>query len=75
MAWLRDRERFIMQMEMFITAILLGIELMAMDFISMLMGNDMKEKGLNVTPDNLVRRPGGIQSSPVECEGNEQCRT
>ena len=48
MAWLRDRERFIMQMEMFITAILLGIELMAMDFISMQMGNDMKENGLMI---------------------------
>jgi hypothetical protein len=54
MAWLRDWERFIMQMEMFITAILLGIELMAMDFISMQMGNDMKENGLMICKKEMV---------------------
>lgn len=43
--WLRDRVHFIMQMGMYIKAILLVIELMGMAFTNMLMGNDMKENG------------------------------
>lgn len=48
MAWLRDRGHFIMQMGMFIKAILLEIELMGMEFTSMRMDNDMKENGLMI---------------------------
>ena len=48
MEWLKDRVRFIMQMGMFIKAILLEIELMVMEFTSMQMGNDMKENGLMI---------------------------
>ena len=48
MEWLKDRGRFIMQMGMFIKAILLEIELMVMEFTSMQMGNDMKENGLMI---------------------------
>lgn len=48
MEWLKDRVRFIMQMGMFIKAILLEIELMVMEFTSMQMDNDMKENGLMI---------------------------